>query len=227
MRHTLSIIVADEPGELSRIVGLFSARGFNIETLSVGESLDPRWSRVTIVTRGDERTIQQIVKQCERLARVREVQDAADLPSLDELTRQIAAAPDSAFEDGKRPSAEELLAMMQEAVASDVTGGHVVAEVVPSPVGAIRVRDLEPGKRVVIAKGGRGGRGNWHFKSPTNQAPRYAEPGGEGQQRSLRLELKLIADVGLVGIGAPGQDRGDPARSIAAGLQHGPYDVRR
>ncbi len=49
-RHTLSIIVADQPGELSRIVGLFSARGFNIETISVGETLDPRWSRVTIVT---------------------------------------------------------------------------------------------------------------------------------------------------------------------------------
>ena len=64
MRHTLSIIVADQPGELSRIVGLFSARGFNIETLSVGESLDRRWSRVTIVTSGDDRTIQQIVKQC-------------------------------------------------------------------------------------------------------------------------------------------------------------------
>src|SRR2546427_12530513 len=75
MRHTLSIIVADQPGELSRIVGLFSARGFNIETISVGQTLDPRWSRVTIVTSGEDRTIQQIVKQCEPLARVREAQD--------------------------------------------------------------------------------------------------------------------------------------------------------
>ncbi len=55
MRHTLSIIVADQPGELSRIVGLFSARGFNIETISVGQTLDPRWSRVTIVTSGEDR----------------------------------------------------------------------------------------------------------------------------------------------------------------------------
>jgi acetolactate synthase-1/3 small subunit len=83
MRHTLSIVVADQPGELSRIVGLFSARGFNIETLSVGQTTDPEWSRVTIVTRGDDRTIEQIVKHCSRLARVREVLDVTMQPHIE------------------------------------------------------------------------------------------------------------------------------------------------
>jgi GTPase len=61
--------------------------------------------------------------------------------------------------------------------------------------------DLDkPGKQIVIARAGKGGRGNFHFRSSTNQAPRYAEPGTEGQERNLKLELKLIADVGLVGM---------------------------
>lgn len=83
MRHTISIVVADQPGELSRIVGLFSARGYNIESIAVGQTTDPRWSRVTIVTKGDDRTIEQIVKQCARLARVRDVQDVTQRPHIE------------------------------------------------------------------------------------------------------------------------------------------------
>ena len=52
---------------------------------------------------------------------------------------------------------------------------------------------------MIVAPGGMGGRGNWHFKSPTNQAPRYAQPGKEGVERDVTLELKVLADVGLVG----------------------------
>jgi len=57
----------------------------------------------------------------------------------------------------------------------------------------------EHGEEVIAAEGGKGGRGNWHFKSPTNQTPRYAQPGIPGEEKQLTLELKVLADVGLVG----------------------------
>lgn len=57
----------------------------------------------------------------------------------------------------------------------------------------------EDGQKVIILHGGKGGRGNTHFKSPTNQTPRYAQPGIPGEEKDFRLELKLLADVGLVG----------------------------
>lgn len=57
----------------------------------------------------------------------------------------------------------------------------------------------EHGEERIIAEGGKGGRGNWHFKSSTNQTPRYAQPGIPGEEKEILLELKILADVGLVG----------------------------
>jgi GTPase len=60
--------------------------------------------------------------------------------------------------------------------------------------------DLEPGQQFIIAKGGQGGWGNEHFKRSTNQTPRHADPGQPGEKRNLRLELKIIAEVGIIGL---------------------------
>lgn len=56
------------------------------------------------------------------------------------------------------------------------------------------------GQKILLARGGRGGRGNWHFRTSTNQVPRYAEPGFSGEEKYLKIELRLIADIGLIGL---------------------------
>ncbi|MEE9543675.1 MAG: acetolactate synthase small subunit [Thermodesulfobacteriota bacterium] len=75
MRHTISIMVTNEFGVLSRVSGLFSGRGFNIESLCVAETLDPNISRMTIVTSGNENVLEQINKQLNKLVNVIKVHD--------------------------------------------------------------------------------------------------------------------------------------------------------
>jgi len=75
MRHTLAILVENEPGVLSRVAGLFSGRGFNIESLSVAPTLEEGVSRMTIATSGDEVIIEQIIKQLRKLVTVIKVVD--------------------------------------------------------------------------------------------------------------------------------------------------------
>src|ERR1700735_67499 len=75
MRHTISVLVENKFGVLTRVAGLFSGRGYNIDTLNVGPTEDPATSRMTIVTRGDDATLEQIVKQLNKLVDALEVQD--------------------------------------------------------------------------------------------------------------------------------------------------------
>lgn len=75
MRHTISVLVENKFGVLTRVAGLFSGRGYNIDTLNVGPTHDPTLSRMTIVTRGDEATVQQICKQLDKLVDVVKVTD--------------------------------------------------------------------------------------------------------------------------------------------------------
>jgi len=77
-KHTIAIQVENKFGVLSRVAGLFSARGYNIESLSVGETLDPTASRMTIVVRGDEFIIEQVMKQLHKLIDVIKVTDLTD-----------------------------------------------------------------------------------------------------------------------------------------------------
>jgi len=83
VRHTISVLVENEFGVLSRVAGLFSARAFNIESLTVAETLDPTMSRITLVTRGDDRIVGQIEKQLNKLIGVIQVNDFTGTPHVE------------------------------------------------------------------------------------------------------------------------------------------------
>jgi acetolactate synthase I/III small subunit len=83
MRHTLSILVENKFGVLTRVAGLFSGRGFNIDTLNVGPTHEEDSSRMTIVVRGDDKVLDQVTKQLNKLVDVIAVQDFRDGESID------------------------------------------------------------------------------------------------------------------------------------------------
>ncbi len=83
MRHTITLLVENRFGVLSRISGLFSGRGYNIESLSVGEEIDPKYSQMTIVTSGDDLIIEQITKQLNKLVDVIKVTDVTEFEHVE------------------------------------------------------------------------------------------------------------------------------------------------
>ena len=112
MKHILAILLENEPGALSRIVGLFSQRAYNIDSLTVGPTDDPSLSRITITTKGDERILEQITKQVNKLVDVLKVIDLTDnnhierelmlikVVAFDEKTRAAVTRVSDVFKGG-------------------------------------------------------------------------------------------------------------------------------
>lgn len=95
-RHVLSALVQNQPGVLAHISGMFASRGFNIDSLAVGETEDPLMSRVSFVVMGDDRTLEQVRKQLEKIVTVVQVQDISreDFVERDLMLIKIKATPD-------------------------------------------------------------------------------------------------------------------------------------
>ncbi|SME90944.1 acetolactate synthase small subunit [Desulfovibrio gilichinskyi] len=128
MRHTLSVMVENEPGVLSRVVGLFSGRGFNIESLNVAPTLEEGVSLMTITTIGDEQIIEQIVKQLRKLVTVIKV---VDLTALKAVEREMVILKVNA-EDAKRAEILRIVDIFRckvidvsvDELTLEVTGDH-------------------------------------------------------------------------------------------------------
>ena len=117
MRHTISVIVENKFGVLARVSGLFSSRSYNIDSLTVGETTDPSVSRMTIVVRGDDRVLEQVRKQLDKLVDVIEV---TDLPAGSYVGRELVLLK-VASESGTRTEILEI-ANIFRAITIDI--GH-------------------------------------------------------------------------------------------------------
>ena len=116
MKHTISVLVENEFGVLARVAGMFSAKGYNIDSLSVSETLDATVSRMTIETHGDDRIIEQIIKNLNRLVNVLKVQALTELAHVDrELI--LVKVPLSA----KNQSAVKKIVELHQGVIVDTT----------------------------------------------------------------------------------------------------------
>ena len=103
MKHTISVLVENHFGVLARVSGLFSARGYNIDSLCVGETEDPSASRMTVVVEGDERVLEQIVKQLQKLV---EVIDVTDLTKDNFVERELVMVKIAVNGNGRTPIIE-------------------------------------------------------------------------------------------------------------------------
>ncbi|MEY3825605.1 MAG: hypothetical protein RLZZ148_417 [Cyanobacteriota bacterium] len=128
MKHTLSVLVEDEAGVLTRIAGLFARRGFNIESLAVGPAEQVGISRITMVVPGDESTIEQLTKQLYKLINVLKVQDITLVPCVE---RELMLIKVNASDSNRAEVIE--LAQVFRARIVDISEETLTIEVVGDP----------------------------------------------------------------------------------------------
>jgi acetolactate synthase-1/3 small subunit len=163
MKHTISVLVENEFGVLARVAGLFSGRGFNIESLSVAPTLDPSISRMTIVTSGEDQILEQITKQLNKLIDTIKV---IDFTGQDYVEREMAMIKVTAEENSR---AEVLrIADIFRAKVVDVTPRSYTIEITGAPgkidalVELLRpmgIKELVRSGPIVLGRGPKGWRG--------------------------------------------------------------------
>ena len=158
-RHVISVLVENQFGVLARVAGLFSGKGFNIDSLTVAETLDPAMSRMTIVTHGAERVIDQTIKQLNRLVDVVQVTDLTDMPHVERELMLLQVSADGKSRRDVIQIAEIFRARVVDVAPTSLTvettgdEGKIVALIsMMAPFGIIDV--VRTGK-VAIARGAR------------------------------------------------------------------------
>lgn len=157
MRHVISVLIENESGALSRVSGLFSARGYNIESLTVAPTNDSTLSRMTIVTSGTERVVEQIIKQLNKLI---DVVRLTDLTEVNFIEREImlikVRATDAGREELKRLSdifRGRVLDVTDSSYVIEMTGDDHKISAFMDTVGAENIIEVVRSGAVGIARG--------------------------------------------------------------------------
>ncbi len=157
MKHTLAILVENQPGVLARVAGLFMRRGYNIESIAVGETEDPSVSRMTIVVDGDKRDVEQITKNVHKLIEVIKVSDLTEEKMVDRELALIKVTADA----GNRSEILHIVDIFRAKIV-DVSERSVIVEVtgdegkVDAMVGMLRphgIKELVRTGKVAMARG--------------------------------------------------------------------------
>ena len=122
-RHVLSVLVENRFGELARIVGLFSGRGFNIDSLGVNVTLDPTYSRIVLTTSGSDAIVEQIIKQLRKLVRVKKVVNMSDDRHIE---RELCVATVQTANDRARQELQRIIALCSARVIAFSQTGFTV-----------------------------------------------------------------------------------------------------
>ncbi len=157
MRHTISVLVENEFGVLSRVAGLFSGRGFNIESLCVAETTEPKVSRMTIVTSGNDQIIEQILKQLNKLVPVLKVIDFTGTETVD---RELVLVKVNADNESK-PEVLRLVDIFRAKVVDvaprcytiEMTGGEGKVSAFLQMLRPIGIKDVVRTGKIAISRG--------------------------------------------------------------------------
>ena len=156
MRHTISVLVENKFGALTRIAGLFSGRGYNIDTLNVAPTQDQTASRMTIVTHGDEATLEQIVKQLNKLPETIEVLNFREGDYVDRELALIKVAVDSKTRAEVMQITDifraKIVDVQPQSLTVEITGTEDKVEKFISLMGPFGVLDLTRTGKVALSR---------------------------------------------------------------------------
>ncbi len=158
-QHTITVLVDNKPGVLARVAGLFSRRGYNIESLAVSITENPDISRMTLVVNGDERIVEQITKQLHKLIDVSKVQDYLGIPMV---ARELALIKVNA-EIANRTAILQLIDvfrgrvidMSEKTFVIELTGGNEKIDAFEKLLEPYGVKELVRTGRIAMARGAR------------------------------------------------------------------------